>query len=146
MTLDPAQSALSLQPATVPIQTPRSWRTGMLMWLCFLALGTATQLGFKVASKPLENLDFGLDWLRVASTTPAFALAVGCYLATFALWIVILQRMPLSRAFLLTALVYVTVTIGSALGLGESVNIAQLVGIGLVILGVALLGVAAPRA
>ena len=116
------------------------------MWLCFLALGTATQLGFKVARKPLENLDFGLDWLRVASTTPAFALAVGCYLATFALWIVILQRMPLSRAFLLTALVYVTVTIGSALWLGESVNIAQLVGIGLVILGVALLGVAAPRA
>jgi drug/metabolite transporter (DMT)-like permease len=113
----------------------------LMLWSVFLALGTITQLAFKVASKPLENMDFGLKWLRVASSSPAFVLAVACYLATFALWIAILQRTPLSRAFLLTALVYVTVTVGSALWLGESINRAQVVGIGLVITGIAMLGI-----
>ena len=145
MTLDPAKPAISLPPDTA-IRTPRAMRTDTPMWLCFLALGTITQLGFKIASMPLEGLEFGLDWLRVASTTPAFAIAVGSYLATFALWIVILQRTPLSRGFLLTALVYVTVTLGSAVWLGESVNAAQTAGIALVIAGVALLGVTGRRA
>ena len=113
----------------------------VLLWSTFIALGTVTQLAFKVASKPLENMDFGLEWLRVASSSPAFVIAVTSYLATFALWIAILQRTRLSRAFLLTALVYVTVTVGSALWLGESINRAQCVGIALVITGIALLGI-----
>lgn len=113
----------------------------VLLWLVFVALGTTTQLCFKLASKPLEQLDFGFEWLRVASSTPAFVIAVACYLATFALWIAILQRTRLSRAFLLTALVYVTVTMGSAFWLGESVNRGQMAGIALVITGIGLLGV-----
>lgn len=111
-----------------------------LLWLAFVALSTATQLCFKRASQPLEHLDFGFAWLQAASSSPAFVVAVACYLATFALWIAILQRTSLSRAFLLTALVYVTVTLGSAVWLGESINRGQMAGIGLVITGIALLG------
>ena len=76
----------------------------------------------------------------MAARQPSLYLAVACYLATFAVWIVILQNTPLSRAFLLTALVYVTVTLGSALWLGERINPGQMAGIGLVIAGIALLG------
>ena len=117
-------------------------RIELLLWPAFVATGTASQLGFKLASKPVENMEFGLKWLKVASSSPAFTVAIMCYLATFALWIVILQRMPLSRAFLLTALVYVTVTLGSALWLGETINAYQMAGIGLVIAGIGLLGAA----
>ena len=123
----------------------RAWTRNAGLWLVFVALGTATQLAFKLASKPLENVEFGLEWLRVATSTPTFAVAVGCYLAQFALWIVILQRTPLSRAFLLTALVYVTVTLGSGLWLGETINLHQMLGIALVIAGVSLLGVGGQR-
>ena len=115
------------------------------LWPVFIVMGTATQLCFKLASKPLENMDFGADWLLAASGSPAFAMAIVCYIAMFALWIGILQKTPLSRAFLLTALVYVTVTLGSALWLGESVNYAQMTGIALVVTGIALLGAGGQR-
>ena len=123
----------------------RGANTNALLWLLFVGLGTVTQLGFKLASKPLEHLDFGLQWMKVASTTPAFSIAVASYLVTFALWIIILQRTPLSKAFLLTALVYVAVTLGSTLWLGETVSGRELAGITLVITGVALLGVNAGK-
>ena len=121
------------------------WTRNAGMWLVFVALGTVTQLAFKLASKPLEKVDFGLEWLRIATGTATFAVAVACYLASFALWIVILQRTALSRAFLLTALVYVTITLGSALWLGETINLHQMFGIALVIAGVSLLGVGGRR-
>ena len=116
------------------------WSRSALLWLLFVSLGTGTQLGFKLASRRLENIEFGPEGLKLACGSPALGLAIACYGATFALWIVILQRTQLSKAFLLTALDYVTVTLGSALWLGESINYGQMTGIGLVILGVALLG------
>ncbi len=118
------------------------WMGDAPLWTAFLAVGTATQLLFKVASGPLEHLDFGAAWFQTAFGSPMFAAAVVSYLATFALWIVILQRTALSRAFLLTALVYVTVTLGAALWLGERINGGQIAGIALVMIGIALLGVA----
>ena len=90
-----------------------------LLWVLFVALSTLTQLCFKLASKPLEQLEFGRRWLEVAASTPAFVIASGSYGLTFAIWIVILQRMALSKAFLLTALVNVTVTLGSGVWLGD---------------------------
>ncbi len=110
------------------------------LWLGFLIVGSATQLLFKLASEPLANVEFGPLWLWAALHSPVFALAVGSYLATFALWIVILQRTALSKAFVLTALVYVTVTLGSAVWLGEQVNAAQAAGLVLVMTGIALMG------
>jgi drug/metabolite transporter (DMT)-like permease len=120
-------------------------RRDVLLWGVFVIVGTATQLAFKLASKPLENMEFGLHWLKAASATPAFGLAIILYLMTFVLWIVILQRTALSRAFVLTALIYVTVTLGSALWLGESVNLGQTLGIALIITGTALLGITGNR-
>lgn len=131
----------STQSVPAPDPLPAAARTDAVLWMVFIVLGTVTQLGFKLASQPLENVDFGLDWLRLAATTPALGVALTSYIATFALWIAILQRTPLSKAFLLTALVYVSVTLGSAWWLGERVNSQQLAGIGLVIGGIALLGV-----
>lgn len=128
---------------TVPARAPSN-RWGLpldaVLWPLFLLLATATQLGFKVASKPLEALDFGPQWLAIATGQPAFAAAVAGYIATFVVWIAILQRTALSVAFLLTALVYVTVTLGSALWLGEHLNPWQLAGIVIIFAGIALLG------
>lgn len=129
-------------PAAIPPAT--RWTT-FALWTGFLTVGTLTQIAFKIASDKLDRLELGLEWLAEAVSTPAFGIAIACYLATFALWIVILSRTPLSRAFLLTALVYVTVTLGSALWLGERINLVQAAGIGLVIAGVGLLGVESRR-
>lgn len=129
-------------PLTLSSRSPskRGWRMNGVLWPLFIILSTITQLSFKLASAPLEHIDFNQHWLEVASSTPAFIVACISYTATFAIWIVILQRTPLSKAFLLTALVYITVTLGSALWLGEIINAGQLSGIALIIAGVALLG------
>lgn len=132
----------TLPPDAANEVTPH-WALNGMLWSIFIALSTLTQLSFKLASKPLEHLDFNRHWLQVAYSTPAFVVACVSYILTFAIWIVILQRTPLSKAFLLTALVYVTVTLGSAVWLGEIINPGQLGGIALVIFGIALLG--APR-
>lgn len=141
MTLPPPVLSDPSEPILPVMPDPPGWALNGLLWPFFIALSTLTQLSFKLASKPLEHLDFDRHWLEVAYSTPAFVVACVSYILTFAIWIVILQRTPLSKAFLLTALVYVTVTLGSGLWLGETINLGQMGGISLVIVGIALLGV-----
>ena len=62
------------------------------------------------------------------------------YMATFAVWMMILQRMDLSKAFPLTGLIYVTVPVLAWFGFGETLSPAQGAGIACIIGGVILLG------
>jgi multidrug transporter EmrE-like cation transporter len=109
-------------------------------WGTFLALDTATQLAFKAASGPLEETAFGLGFLEVALTTPAFWITVLCYIGTFACWMAVLARMDLNRAFPLTALTYVTVPLLAFVLFGEHLPGLRLIGIGVIIAGVVLIG------
>jgi len=56
----------------------------------------------------------------------------------FVLWINILQRVPLSRAYLITAIVYVPVCIGAWFIFGEQVSALRAIGIIAIMIGVAL--------
>ena len=112
----------------------------ILFWSVFLTLDTATQLAFKTASEKLEGMSFGLPFLEVALTTPAFWVAILCYIATFVVWMAVLTRMELSRAFPLTALTYVTVPALAFLFFGEHLPVLRVAGIAVIIAGVILIG------
>lgn len=112
----------------------------ILFWSVFVALDTATQLAFKAASEKLEGMIFGLPFLQVALTTPTFWVAILCYIATFVVWMAVLTRMDLSRAFPLTALTYITVPALALLFFGEHLPLIRVAGIGVIIAGVILIG------
>jgi drug/metabolite transporter (DMT)-like permease len=118
---------------------PDLWST-VLLWAALLILETATQLAFKAGSEKLDvgNVDF--SWFISALTTPEVWLAILGYLATFVVWMLILQRTDLSKAFPITTLCYVTVPVFAWLVFGETTTPTRAMGIAFIIAGVMLLG------
>ena len=80
---------------------PGGWK----LWALFLGLATLTQIAFKWGGSDLEKLDFGAEWLRTLLRSPAVGLAVLGYIVMFVVWMHILQRTSLARAFTMTGLV-----------------------------------------
>jgi len=126
-------------------EAPRArLRSEAPLWIGFVALATATQLAFKRAGSELGDRDLGVDFLTEALTKPSVWVAIVGYVAMFALWIKILRRVPLSRAYLITAIVYVPVSIGAWLMFGEQVTMLRAIGIMAIMLGVSLIAADAP--
>ena len=125
------------------LKTSVSWWPSreVLLWASFIGLSALTQLSFKAAGDNLGGLDFGLGFMGEALAHPSVWLAISGYITVFVVWIVILQKTPLARAFLMTALVYVPVTIGAWLWFGEQIGWIRVGGIALIAGGVAMLGV-----
>jgi drug/metabolite transporter (DMT)-like permease len=110
------------------------------LWSAFIALSTATQLAFKWAGTKLEAVPYGIGWALVAVTTPAVYVAVAGYIALFALWVLILQRTDLTRAFAMTGLIYITVPALGWVLFAERFGIERVLGIACIIAGVMLMG------
>ena len=116
-------------------------RSSLLLWVMFIVLSTLMQLSFKVAGDKLGGLDDGLQFIDVALRMPAVWLAIAGYIAVFLVWLAILETAPLAQAFLVTALVYVPVTLGAWWLFGEAIGWGRIGGIGLIVAGVAMQGV-----
>lgn len=110
------------------------------LWIAFIALSAATQLAFKSAGDKLDNVEFGPRFVELATREPAVWIAIAGYIAVFLVWIAILKSTPLARAFLLTALVYVPVTLGAWAWFGEGLSAVRIIGITMIVAGVAMLG------
>ena len=94
-----------MSPGT-PTSAPQApGRSDVLLWLIFVTLATATQLAFKWAGSELGDQELGVAFLADALAKPSVWVAIAGYAAMFALWINILRRVPLSRAYLITAIV-----------------------------------------
>lgn len=115
------------------------WRT-LAVWGAFIALDTFTQLAFKWGADQLGDLDFGLGMIARALTLPGVWLAALGYAGTFVVWMAILRMMPLSRAFPMTGLAYVTVPLLAWAVLGERIDLTRACGIALIVAGVVALG------
>lgn len=111
-----------------------------LLVLAFLGVDTATQMAFKLAADAIGDVPLGTQFALAMAATPAAWLAVALYVATYALWMLLLKDTDLSRAFPLTALSYVTVPALGWLAFGEAVGMWTIAGIALILVGVALVG------
>ncbi|MFG1420250.1 hypothetical protein [Roseixanthobacter liquoris] len=83
--------------------------SALLLFAAFLAADTATQIAFKASAEAIGDIPLGGAFLAAACAAPAAWIAVALYVATYVLWMMVLQGSSLSRAFPLTALSYVTV-------------------------------------
>ncbi len=80
----------------------------------------------------------GLDYLKSLLAQPAFWLAVALAGASFVAWMLVLRRVPLSIAYPFVSLSFPLVALLSVVVLGERVGALQLVGLGLIVAGVAI--------
>lgn len=110
------------------------------IWIAFIALDTGTQLAFKWGADGLADLDFGLAMLARALTLPGVWMAAAGYAGTFVVWMRILRNMPLSRAFPMTGLAYVTVPLLAWIVFGDRIDLMRGFGIALIVGGVVALG------
>jgi drug/metabolite transporter (DMT)-like permease len=113
--------------------------TSVALWAMLITSESTAQIAMKLGGDDLTNMKFGLNWLITALTTPAVLVAVGCYAASFLIWMLILRSTHLSVAFPLSSLVFVGVLLGSWLGLGEHISWLHWVGVWIIIGGIALL-------
>jgi drug/metabolite transporter (DMT)-like permease len=97
----------------------------------FLLITTAIQILFKtVALGP-----GGSDYLALIQE-PLFYLCGALFVLQAAVWLAVLRRLPLSRAYPFTSLTVVIMLISGALFFGESINLGNVLGAVVIMAGV----------
>ena len=109
------------------------------LWAAYLALDTGSQLSFKWAADAAGTAALDRDWLLRALGAPGLWLGIACYVGTLLVWLRVLARMQLSRAFPMSGLAYITVPLLAIVLFGESLTFLEATGIAAICAGVALL-------
>jgi drug/metabolite transporter (DMT)-like permease len=115
-------------------------RDAIIAWFGLLVFETLAQVALKAGGNALAQRPFGVTWLEAALINPWVLAGILGYLGSFAAWMVLLNRLPLSFGFPLTAVVMLSVVLASCLLFGETITLGRMIGIGLIIAGVMLTG------
>jgi multidrug transporter EmrE-like cation transporter len=113
-----------------------------LLLLLWTACEAAGQILFKHGMDRLEGADehFTLGVLGLALRSPLIWGGIIVHAVEFAVWMEVLAQAPLSVAFPLESISFVTVVAATRLFLREKVPPRRWVGIGLICLGIVVLG------
>lgn len=109
------------------------------LWLLLPLLTTVTQVSMKLGGHDYMTMALGWEWLANVLTSPLILLAFFCDGLSFFLWLHILSRHDISSAFPITSLCYITISACGWLFLHEPVMLSQVVGIVMIMGGVALI-------
>lgn len=93
------------------------------------------------AERVVYERNFSAVFMSLA-TNWALIAGIGLQLVPLVGWTVMLKTMPLSKLQPMIALTYVVTPLFAVLFLGESVPLGRMLGIGLIVAGVVLVGVA----
>ena len=116
--------------------------------LVLLALWTVCEaFGQILFKRGIDAIDggeaqFGARTLRLALGSPAIWGGILVHMVEFAVWIEILGHLPLSVAFPLESISYVTVLLATRVVLREVVPPRRWMGVGLICAGIVVLGIA----
>jgi drug/metabolite transporter (DMT)-like permease len=120
--------------------SPRRALAAAAGWAALVTFETLAQVALKIAADRLGDGLAAGDWLAAAVVEPWVWVGALAYLGSFAAWMTILDRLPLSRGFPLTAVVYVAVAAASLIAFGETITPLRWCGIGLIVVGVVVIG------
>lgn len=109
-----------------------------MMFLCLLnaALLASGQILFKIGVNG-KRIDGFFSLVKLFFTPTVFC-ALCLYAFTTALWLYILNKMPISRAYPVQALAFPMVLLASMILFNEQVTVVRWVGIFLIIAGIGL--------
>jgi drug/metabolite transporter (DMT)-like permease len=110
------------------------------LWLLNIVLDTGGQLAFKAAAGDSDAGD-GLARWKYMAMRPWLWLGVGCYVIEFLVWIAFLSLIPLSEGVLLGSINIVAIMLAGRFLFGEKLTRLRVLGIALVTLGVAIVGI-----
>lgn len=116
-----------------------------LLWLAILLFNTLYQLFIKLAAENLKELDFGAAWLWQAAVSPWMLAALASEVASFMIWMQILARQDLGKAFPISGISYLLILFTSWIIFQEPVMPLQIVGSALILTGVWLIGSASGK-
>jgi drug/metabolite transporter (DMT)-like permease len=111
----------------------------LLLWLANTLLDTTGQLAFKAAALDPEAGDGLARWLHMARR-PWLWIGIGCFVFEFLAWLAFLSVVPLSRGVLLGSINIVAIVLAGRILFGERLTPLRAMGIALVSLGVAIVG------
>jgi drug/metabolite transporter (DMT)-like permease len=111
------------------------------LWAFNVVLDTGGQLAFKAAAGDRRAGD-GMQRWKYMAARPWLWLGVGCYVAEFLVWIAFLSLIPLSEGVLLGSINIVAIMLAGRFLFGEKLTRLRVIGITLVTLGVAIVGLA----
>ena len=112
----------------------------VIAWIILLAFETLAQIALKAGGESLAATPFGLPWLVEAAGNHWVWAGVAGYIGAFSAWMVILDTVPLSFGFPLTAAVMLSVAGASRYFFNEELSLWRLGGIGLILLGLLVMG------
>jgi multidrug transporter EmrE-like cation transporter len=109
---------------------------------CGVLLNATAQLLLKAGTNAIGRFEFTTANLAPVgwkiATEPHIAAGVACYVASLVVWIMALSRVPVSVAYPLLSLGYVINALAAWWLFGEDLTAQKLAGIGLIVVGVAL--------
>ncbi len=110
----------------------------LLVFLCTL-IGAAAQVLFKLGSGSMSGAN-PVQMLLHVLMSPTLLLGYACYGVNTLLLVLALRKGELSMTYPVISLTYVWVSILSVIIFHESMNMFKVVGLGIVVAGVAVLG------
>ena len=110
----------------------------ILSWLVFLAMETGCQIALKLGGEQLHG-PINLPMLLRAWTSPWVLLGYALYFGAFLAWMTIIRFAEISRAYPMSALLYVFSLIAAVVLFHEHVTLIRLAGLAAIVTGVTIL-------
>lgn len=109
-----------------------------LNWVVFVALETFAQVALKLAAVDGSTATSLSGWIEALASNHWFQASLTADVLNFFAWMMILRRHDLSLAVPLSSLCYFAIVIASTALLHETVSVQQVVGLGLIGIGIIL--------
>lgn len=117
----------------------------ILLMLFSVACGVAGQCFFRFGMKAVGPVDFGFNIIWHFLRPPIVA-GIVCYCVATSSWLVIVSRVPLSLAYPMVSFSYLLVVLAGRYIFHETVTAATWIGVLLICVGVATIGLGARAA
>jgi drug/metabolite transporter (DMT)-like permease len=114
-------------------------------FLCLMLFDTLAQVSFKLAGQSASPFVAELAWLGRLAANPWIYGALGGYLGAFYTWMTLLKHAPIGSGFAATHLQIISVLLVSVWLFGEQITAIKLAGSVLILIGIAILGLAETR-
>lgn len=114
----------------------------ILLWVANVIVDSAGQLAFKAAAINDADASGLARWARMAQH-PWLWLGISCYVFEFVLWLAFLSLVPLSQGVLMGSINIVAIMLAGRWLFKERLTRMRVIGILLVSLGVAIVGLPA---
>ena len=108
-----------------------------------VTLNTVAQLCLKQGMTAIGTVSLEaagvLDLVLKAATSPFILLGLGCYVASFAVWLIDLSRVEVSMAYPMLSIGYIVTAVFGYYFWGESLGVYKILGIFLICAGVGVM-------